>query len=383
MKHLLILNYEYPPLGGGAGIMSQQLAVALSQMGCSVAIITAALNNDSLVETVNDNLTVYRLPSQRKVAYQSNVFEMLDWMRQALKFISGYCSLQKPEVLLCNFSFPGGYIGGQIKKRLNIPYVIISHGHDIPWLHPRQMFFYHLGLYFFIQKICSQSIANIVLTQAMKANIDRLIPKQVSKNIIIPNGVDFETILPKIKPKDGVLRLLFSGRFTSQKQPLILISALQKVALKIKVQAIMLGDGSLKDKAMQEAAAVLPLNTIIFKGKLNREEALKYFATSHVYISTSLNEAMSLSLIEAAASGTYILSTRVSGTQEIIREHINGNYITADADSLADAILHYYESKFLSSYTIPNALIEDLKQQYDIKIVAQQYHQILSNLLKT
>ena len=52
---VLILNYEYPPLGGGAGVATEALARGLASRGVTVDVVTAAtrLGNSNLAALVS------------------------------------------------------------------------------------------------------------------------------------------------------------------------------------------------------------------------------------------------------------------------------------------------------------------------------------------
>lgn len=61
---LLILNYEYPPLGGGAGVITQNIAEGLSKLGHEISVVTTWFQGEKEVEIVNDNLKIIRLKSK-------------------------------------------------------------------------------------------------------------------------------------------------------------------------------------------------------------------------------------------------------------------------------------------------------------------------------
>ncbi|MBN1253177.1 MAG: glycogen/starch synthase, partial [Bacteroidales bacterium] len=57
---ILILNYEYPPLGGGAGVVSQYHAKGLAEKGHNVTVISTWYKGEAEIETKN-NLKIVRL----------------------------------------------------------------------------------------------------------------------------------------------------------------------------------------------------------------------------------------------------------------------------------------------------------------------------------
>jgi glycosyltransferase involved in cell wall biosynthesis len=188
--NLLVLNYEYPPLGGGAGVITQNISERLASLGHKVTVVTAWYKIEKEIEEAN-NLKIIRLKSKRKHTYKSSISEMLSWIKESKKFLNNYCKEEKFDLCFANFTIPGGIVALFLKRKFGIKYTIISHGHDIPWRYPKQMFHFHLTTYSRIKKICLQSEINFVQTQEMKKNIDKFLGKKyATKNILIPNGLD-------------------------------------------------------------------------------------------------------------------------------------------------------------------------------------------------
>ena len=67
MSNYLFVNYEYPPIGGGAATACQQIARAFAKRGHHVVVLAAGFGRLQ-GETVEDGVTVVRIPSARKSA---------------------------------------------------------------------------------------------------------------------------------------------------------------------------------------------------------------------------------------------------------------------------------------------------------------------------
>ena len=72
---VLLLNYEFPPIGGGAGIATHALARGLASHGVTVDVVTAGSRDEQDAELLWDGaavseglLTVYRVKSRRAVS---------------------------------------------------------------------------------------------------------------------------------------------------------------------------------------------------------------------------------------------------------------------------------------------------------------------------
>ncbi|HII00174.1 TPA: glycosyltransferase family 4 protein [Methanosarcinaceae archaeon] len=62
---ILMLNYEYPPLGGGGGNVTKALAEELVASGHSVDVVTMGFKGLKKVEVIN-GVNIYRLSCIRK-----------------------------------------------------------------------------------------------------------------------------------------------------------------------------------------------------------------------------------------------------------------------------------------------------------------------------
>src|SRR5580700_7464924 len=107
--NLLVLNYEYPPLGGGAGVITQNIAERLATAGHKVTVVTAWYKTEKETEEAG-NLKSIRLKAKRKHTYKSNVTEMLSWINVSRKFLKDYCRTEKFDLCFANFTIPGGIV---------------------------------------------------------------------------------------------------------------------------------------------------------------------------------------------------------------------------------------------------------------------------------
>ena len=76
---ILINNYEYPPLGGGAGNASCNIAKELVKLGCEVSILTSLFRGLPRYE-VSNGITIYRVPVIRRRLHQCAPWEMMSYV---------------------------------------------------------------------------------------------------------------------------------------------------------------------------------------------------------------------------------------------------------------------------------------------------------------
>ncbi len=375
--NILILNYEYPPLGGGAGVVSKYHAEGLLKKGYKVTVLTTWYKGEKEFEQ-KENLTIIKLKSKRKYIYKSTPDEWILWILSGKDFLSEYLKKNKFDYCFAHFALPGGEVARFIHEKFKIPYAIISHGQDIPWFFPKQMAKYHLISYFRIKKICNKSDKLILLTEAMKKNADRFMRNQKFKNTIVPNGCDTAFFFPDEKVKNNIFTILFAGRLVDQKDPFTFLKAIEKIKTEKQFQVFILGDGPLKNKMQRFVKEKRLEGKIIFKGWVDKQKMITYYQSAYVLVSSSKEEAMSIASLEALSTGIYMISTPVSGSTDLIEQNINGDFFDFGnsrqlSEKLTECINHP------EKYRVNKDFLNDFRQKYDWGNVTDKLIKILTN----
>lgn len=379
---LIILNYEYPPLGGGAGVITQKIAEGLAKKGHQITVVTTWFEGHS-EDYSADNLRIIRLKSRRKRVYESNVFEMLSWMFKAKSFLKRHLISEKYDLCFANFALPGGEVAYSLKLKFKLPYVIISHGHDIPWFAPEQMMWYHAFTYQWIKTICIASERNYVQSEEMKKNIDAFLGRYSFKNKIIYNGWDSSIFSPDYSLRKKQFTILFTGRLVKQKDPMTFLKSINLIKNEIKdFKVIILGDGKLRGK-MEKYVAKNNLESFIeFKSWVDKNKMLYHYRSAWLSVLPSLNEGMSIATLEAMACGQYVLATKVSNNESIITPGYNGDFIEKqNPENIAKKIIEFYNEKFLKNYLIPEEELKKYHKLYEWSGIIDLYEKDLMEII--
>src|SRR2546423_2328638 len=221
---LLLVNYEYPPVGAGAATATQAIARNLVALGHHVTVLTGSFRNLPHLSDEN-GVTVLRVRCLRRRADRCSVFEMFSFTVSALLSLPSVRVSAQPDALIVFFSLPSGPIGAAAQLWYRLPYLVSLRGGDVPGLTPEVNW---------IQRLLAPIRRHILKrAAAVVANSDGLrdlseaadpIPVQV-----IPNGVDTDFFRPS--PESWVsarerFRLLFVGRFHAQKNLAVLLEQL-------------------------------------------------------------------------------------------------------------------------------------------------------------
>jgi glycosyltransferase involved in cell wall biosynthesis len=378
---LLILNYEYPPLGGGAGVCSQFHAEGLAKKGHQVKVITTWFDGEEEYEK-KENLEIIRLKARRKNKFRSNPLEMLSWVIHSIRYINYQNLYNETDLVLAHFAIPGGLVALHFYAWNRMPYLIISHGQDIPWFCPRELFFYHLLFYLPIKIICRSSKYLTVLSDMRFQDAKKIMGnKYTSKIRIIPNGCNTDFFKPAYENKDkSIFRLIFSGRLTKQKDPFTMLKAVSYLhQCSVPFHLNIIGDGPLRKKMEEYVTSKGMAKRVNFTGWISKTELLGAYQQSNVMILSSNDEGMSLGLLEAFSCRLYVMTTPVSAHDIYLVSGINGELFPfGDHVQLGSKLEDYYRTKFLNNYEIPEQVLEQSRSKMSWDKVVEAYHQLIS-----
>lgn len=380
---LLVLNYEYPPLGGGAGFICKSIAEGLAVLGHDITVLTTYYDGTETT-CIENGVRVIRLKSRRKDIFQSNVREMLSWMITARRFLKKHLQTEKYDLCFANFALPCGEVAYSMKEMYHLPYTIISHGHDIPWFFPEQMMWYHAACYHWIRKICMQSERNYVQSNEMLTNINAFLGGTTGKNKLIYNGWNRDKFFPDNSKRSEKFTILFAGRLVLQKDPMTFLKAVEIARHKIpNLEVHIVGDGKMRPK-MEEFVKKNGMESMfLFKNWLSKPEIIAEYQSASLTVMPSLAEGMSMALLEALACGQYVIATKVSNNETLIEAGTNGDFIEKrDFKSLANKIIDFHNNKFLKNYIVPQEHFETFAGKFDWANIVKEYAEDFERIIE-
>lgn len=112
---VLLLNYEYPPYGGGAGVATEALARTLASRGVTVDVVTAGDRSECETELLWDGdaaeeglLNVHRVRCRRTSVHQASMRDAGSYLRAALPVIRRLLRAAEYDAVHFYFSLPTG-----------------------------------------------------------------------------------------------------------------------------------------------------------------------------------------------------------------------------------------------------------------------------------
>ena len=212
------------------------------------------------------------------------------------------------------------------------------------------------------------------------------------KSLVIKNGVNFDRfdttmVYPDVKAAYGIpphhLVIGYIVRMTGQKDPLGLIRAFADVYAAVPdVTLLMIGEGDLKDAAIQLAKELNISDRIVFDNF--RQDIPSVLHSVDIYCLPSLWEGFPIGVLEAMAMGKAVIASDVDGTREAIVHEQTGLLVPAsNRELLAQAIIRLVTDNALRITLQKNAYIS-VRKNFDVRDMTSKietvYQQMLASL---
>ena len=139
---ILMLNYEYPPIGGGGATVSAQLCEYLVQLGHSVDVVTMRYKDLPHEETIN-GVNIFRIPSYRSRTDICKTHEMATYLIGGRKPALKLAQQNQYDIIHAHFIIPTSPLAKWLHKKTGVPYIVTCHGTDVPGHNPQRFVFMH------------------------------------------------------------------------------------------------------------------------------------------------------------------------------------------------------------------------------------------------
>jgi glycosyltransferase involved in cell wall biosynthesis len=290
---ILIVNFEFPPIGAGGGQASQKIAECLVAMGHSVRVITSRptqlytlMGTVSLVlgigfwvylayaklswgEDISDHgftilgtlllltgfilqatgliwelimpirglkrvefiegVEIHRVPVMRRRQDYCSTFEMATFLISGAWHSLWQVREFRPDVVHVFFGVPDGPVGWLLNRVYGLPYIISLRGADVPSDEVKRFAKQYKVLRPFIRWLWHDADALVAVSNGLRSYAKETAPDLPIQ--VIPNAIDLSAFMPPVQREtDGPVRLLYVGRFNTFKNVETLVEAVGKLS---------------------------------------------------------------------------------------------------------------------------------------------------------
>ncbi len=327
-RRILCLNYEYPPVGGGGGRIAHRINAALAARGHAVRVQTAGLRHLAPHETV-DGVDIFRAESFRKKEDTCTVPEMALFLATSLLPTLHHIRRWRPHVIHAHFAVPTGALAWLVSRLTGSPYVLTAHLGDVPGGVPEQT----AGLFRLVQPFTRPIWRNAAAVTAVSTFVANLAETAYAlRPQIILNGVPLgpEPALTAHHPP----RLLFVGRLSAQKNPVLAVRALAQLH-DLPWELRVIGDGPLRADMETAARDGGIADRVHFLGWLDAPAVSREMTDADALVLSSTSEGLPMAAIEALTHGLAVFGGDIPGLRDVVIPGQNGTLSPLDPDGFA------------------------------------------------
>jgi len=269
-------------------------------------------------------------------------------MIRATTFLKKILKQIKPDILHAGFvqkdGFPSALTGYH-------PLLLMPWGSDI-LVHPKKSFLIKMLTKFILRR------ADMITCDAefVKREIIRISGYPEDKIVVFPWGIDLKKFNPDFENGfDTRKRLGWEDKkiliMTRPFKPVYgigyFLNSLTKVVKEVPdVRILLCGDGPLKDEFVEFVRKHSLDDYVFFAGLIPNDELPKYYNAAVMYVSTSLSDGTSLSLLEAMACGLPAIVTDVPAIMEWVVDGENGFVVPRkDSKILAEKLIRLLQDE--------------------------------------
>jgi glycosyltransferase involved in cell wall biosynthesis len=315
---ILFCNYEYPPLGGGGGVVMAAMARSLAERHDVTVLTSRAVGLPS--QDMDANVKVVRVPVffRRHLAV-ANMPSMAAYLPMGLLRGLKLGRQGGFDIINTHFAVPTGPLGDWLSRRLRIPNVLSVHGGDLYDPSKKSSPDRHAFLRHAVQGLLRRADTVVAQSRDTARNVQQIygVDREVQ---LIPLGIDRPPQNVRKEradfdlPQDAFV-LVTAGRVVPRKATTQLIETLAALP---DVFLVVVGDGPEVAAVKQRAAELGVENRLRMLGYVSDEVKYSAYAVSDVFVSTAQHEGFGLVFLEAMSFGLPVVCYNRGGQTDFL-----------------------------------------------------------------
>ncbi len=338
---ILFCNYEYPPLGGGGGVVMAALARELAKRHEVTALTSRACDLPAVSD--DSGVRVVRVPVFfRKALDTANFPSMFAYLPAAAWRAARMKGGSSFDIVNTHFVVPTGPAGQWIADRYGVPNVLSVHGGDLYDPSKKMSPHRHSWLRRPIQRMLRRADTVIAQSNNTRDNV-REIYNVERKVELIPLGIDRPPRMERVPPTAfglpaDALTIVTIGRLVARKQTTQLVAAIAASGVP-NAHLLVVGGGPDEEPVRRAAAQHGIEDRVHLLGRLAETEKYRALAAADLFASTSQHEGFGLVFLEAMAFGLPVICYDHGGQTDYLSTGKTGFVLRLnDTDAFVGAI---------------------------------------------
>lgn len=381
---ILFCNYEYPPLGGGGGVINALIAQELAKTHQVTVLTSQGLGLPS--ESVEKGVRVYRAPVFfRKHEAVANVGSMFAFMLSGIQMGRKLIQNNQFDIINTHFVLPTGPVGHALARYGRIPNVLSLHGGDLydpsKALSPHRHAFFRM----IVRKLLRE--ANMVLGQSTNTleNMRTFYTPEI-EGVRIPLAIERPHLESVSRADYGFgedeTLLATVGRLVPRKGVDQLIDMMHTLRCEgKKVRLLVIGSGPEEEALKAAAAAKQVSDAVHMMGFVEESEKLRLLHMADIYVSTSQHEGFGLVFLEGMACGLPVVCYNHGGQTDFLRDGQTGYLVELnDLDLFTNRIRTLIDNPNVRNTMKEHAL--QCVEEYFIENCAKKHEVIFGQVIQ-
>lgn len=380
---LLVLNYEYPPWGGGGGVATAAIARCLAERH-EVTVLTSA----SGTRTIHDRdgaVELIRVPVYfRRQAAVANLPSLAAYLLSGLREGRTLRFQRQFDLVNTHFVLPTGPLGDHLARAMRIPNVLSVHGGDLFDPSKRSSPHRHAALRKVSAGLLQKADALIVQSNDTAARVADIygVHREID---LIPLGIERPPASAAMSraaldiPENAFL-LVTTGRLIRRKATIQLVDMLANLDLSSYLAVI--GEGPELPSLQNRAQTLGVADRIRFLGRLGELEKFGVLRAADVFVSASQHEGFGLVFLEAMSCGLPVVAYDNGGQVDFLTTGRSGFVVGLnDRAAFIESLVALRESPDLRA-RMRAANLRDA-ERYLADGCAHKYEDVFSRLLSS
>jgi glycosyltransferase involved in cell wall biosynthesis len=205
---------------------------------------------------------------------------------------------------------------------------------------------------------------------------DEVAPLGLTKVAFVPNAVAGTVARPEAASSHR--RILVLGSLIPRKQPLAVLEAFGAIAARTSdAELVYVGEGSLRPSIQVAAARVGLTDRVAIKGYVSDDVRTAMLRDAVIFVLYSLEEGMSLALLEAMSAGKAIIASDIPANRSLVDGESSVLVPPNDTERLSTAMSLLLENPFLRQKLGTEA--RKRSERYSIERIGTLYGQMYAS----
>ena len=336
-----MFDNEFPPLGGGTGVVNYHLLKEMAgEPDLWVDLLTSSRSRyDGDCVTFSDRIRIYKVPVDNLNIHHATNRELVRYSRRALRLAYRLLTRHHYDLSFAFAGVPAGALSYALNMTHKLPYLVSLQGPDVPGFEARYKYLYPI-LTPLLRRIWRRAAVVTAISSEQTALAHHTMPGLPI--VTIPNGVDTAVFCPHAREaQQSTVVILCVARLIERKGQHHLLRAfaeLRKTSTSL-LQLLLVGTGDAHRALLSLAEELGVVKDVTFAGFVPREDMPAVYRKADIFVLPSAHEGMSIALLEAMASGLPVIVTDTGGTTELVTCGRNGEIVPwGDTRALSKAL---------------------------------------------